>query len=500
MYTQCPQCLTVFQIDEDALQASFGIVQCGHCATRFDALRTLSNTLPPAPNAPLGEHDSAERVPTLTDAVPSNSFVPPREIAAPPEAPPPESVAGEAGAHAVAIDVPLPESGQPVPCGSPDWFADFETELTSSLIADATRTEPDSTAGDNAWQVTDLPAQSLFSGPEPPVVLADFRLYDEELVDQAAWCASLEDAGALVSGAPDAGEPELPAPGSEGVEWSADGIAAPTPKETEQATTGEAGAVTRSEPDTPEEASPAEPAPAPMPRREALPASLFLVHEAADPDLAEAADPRQPQAPLAEQPEVPEPASSDEPAPSDEPVPPHAEVISDPAEPLPPVYVRPRRRRTAGVAWALGCFVLIVVLAAQVAWSKRVELFRDPASHAWTARACQVIDCHLPPIRDLAKLELVSRDVRPDPRVAGALTITATLRNDAHFRQPWPVVVVELADLDNNPVAMRRFRPAEYMPDPVRRAAGIAPGATSAIAFEVADPGKRAVSFQFNFE
>jgi hypothetical protein len=154
----------------------------------------------------------------------------------------------------------------------------------------------------------------------------------------------------------------------------------------------------------------------------------------------------------------------------------------------------------AGVAWALGCLVLALVLAAQLAWIKRVDLFRDPATHAGVARACQVIDCRLPPIRDESKLELVSRDVRPDPQASGALMITATVRNNADFRQPWPVVVVELTDLDNNVVAMRRFRPAEYMPDAARRAAGIAAGATSAVAFEVADPGRRAVAFRFSFE
>jgi hypothetical protein len=179
---------------------------------------------------------------------------------------------------------------------------------------------------------------------------------------------------------------------------------------------------------------------------------------------------------------------------------PATEIVSDPAEPVAPVYVRPRRRRTAGVAWALGCLVLALVLAAQIAWIKRVDLFRDPATHPWVARACQVIACRLPPIRDASKLELVSRDVRPDPHTSGALMITATVRNDADFRQPWPVVVVELTDLDNNVVAMRRFRPAEYMPDAARRAAGIAAGATSAVAFEVADPGRRAVAFRFSFE
>jgi hypothetical protein len=148
----------------------------------------------------------------------------------------------------------------------------------------------------------------------------------------------------------------------------------------------------------------------------------------------------------------------------------------------------------------LGCVMLAAALAAQLAWARRVALIRDPATQSWALRVCTSLDCRLPPIRDIAKLELLSRDIRPDPDAAGALTITATLRNDARFRQPWPIVVVELTDLDNNVVAMRRFRPAEYMPDPARRTAGIAPETTAAVAFEVADPGKRAVSFHFGFE
>ena len=166
-----------------------------------------------------------------------------------------------------------------------------------------------------------------------------------------------------------------------------------------------------------------------------------------------------------------------------------------------PVYVRPRRRVSrASVAWALGCVLSAGLLAAQLAWADRVELFRNPATQTWMARICRVVPCNLPLIKDTSQLELLSRDVRPDPNAAGALTITATVRNNATFRQPWPVVVVELNDLDNRPVAMRRFRPSEYMTDPARRGAGIAPGATAVVAFEVADPGRRAVAFQFGFE
>jgi hypothetical protein len=167
-----------------------------------------------------------------------------------------------------------------------------------------------------------------------------------------------------------------------------------------------------------------------------------------------------------------------------------------------PLYLPPRRRRSylRDGMWALGCALLALGLAGQLAWAQRTNLMQDPAMRPWVLRACASFDCRLPPIRDTAKLELLSRDIRPDPKVAGALLITATLRNDAAFTQPWPVVTVALTDLDNNPVAMRRFRPADYMPDPARRAAGITPDTTAAVAFEVVDPGQRAVAFRFGFE
>ncbi len=42
MYTQCPDCATVFRVTADALRAAQGDVRCGICATSFNALENLS--------------------------------------------------------------------------------------------------------------------------------------------------------------------------------------------------------------------------------------------------------------------------------------------------------------------------------------------------------------------------------------------------------------------------------------------------------------------------
>lgn len=168
----------------------------------------------------------------------------------------------------------------------------------------------------------------------------------------------------------------------------------------------------------------------------------------------------------------------------------------------PPAFARrarPRKTVHRG-RWIAGCAVLSLLLAGQLAWAKRVALAGDPDTRPLLARVCATFACTLPPIKDISELTLLSRDIRPHPSVAGALIISATIRNDADFTQPYPLIRIALSDLDENRVAMRRFRPAEYVSDAKTRAAGLAPGATIAVAFEVEDPGRNAVAFEFGFE
>ena len=50
MYTQCPDCATVFRVTADALRAAQGDVRCGVCSTSFNALENLSeDAFQPAP-------------------------------------------------------------------------------------------------------------------------------------------------------------------------------------------------------------------------------------------------------------------------------------------------------------------------------------------------------------------------------------------------------------------------------------------------------------------
>jgi predicted Zn finger-like uncharacterized protein len=182
-----------------------------------------------------------------------------------------------------------------------------------------------------------------------------------------------------------------------------------------------------------------------------------------------------------------------------------------PLEPLPeaedftqlvfaPKFVRATRAPRRWWGWTIICAVLLLGLAGQLAWAKREDLIADPTIGPMLQHACATLGCHLPLVADVADLHLLARNVQAHPKIPGALLITANVRNDASFAQPYPVVNITLSDADGKRLAMRRFRPQEYVGEMPARARGLAPGSDTAMVFEVQDPGQNAVGFEFSFE
>jgi predicted Zn finger-like uncharacterized protein len=159
-------------------------------------------------------------------------------------------------------------------------------------------------------------------------------------------------------------------------------------------------------------------------------------------------------------------------------------------------HVAPIRRNWP---WTIGALVLLLTLGAQIGYAERGAILDDATARPLLERVCESVGCRLPLRHDPATLELLSREIRPHPSVPDALIISATLRNAAKFPQAFPAVEITLSDLDENRIAMRRFAPQEYLGDTRAISAGLAPGATAALVFEVADPGKNAVAFEFKF-
>ena len=175
-------------------------------------------------------------------------------------------------------------------------------------------------------------------------------------------------------------------------------------------------------------------------------------------------------------------------------------------EPAPRRRGRSRERRPRQYAgerrwpWVIVCTALTLLLAGQLAWAERGMLIRDATVGGWLRSSCATLGCQLPLIAAPAQLRLLASNVQAHPSAPGALMISASVRNDAAFAQPYPVLTITLSDAQGQRLAMRRLRPREYLDDRNVLQRGLAPGATTVLLLEVEDPGDKAVAFQFDFE
>lgn len=155
----------------------------------------------------------------------------------------------------------------------------------------------------------------------------------------------------------------------------------------------------------------------------------------------------------------------------------------------------PRRRR--GEWLAAGALALL--LLAQLGWLQRERLAASTALRPLLASLCDTLGCTLPAWREPAAFSLLSRDVIAPPDRPGVLRVQASFRNDARWPQPWPAMVLTLADVNGRTLGTRRFRPDEYLGDGPH-AARIAPNQASQIAFDIVEPSPGVVGFDFRFE
>ena len=166
-----------------------------------------------------------------------------------------------------------------------------------------------------------------------------------------------------------------------------------------------------------------------------------------------------------------------------------------PAFAKPPQAVRRDLLRLAG--W-IAVPLLLALLVLQVLLADRARLAADADWRPRMQALCRLAGCALPPWREPSAFHVTARDLRPHPSAPGVLLVTATFRNDARYPQAWPVLQLSLANLDGEPLGLRRFQPRDYLgAEPGTPEIG--PGQSASVTLEVLDPGKRAVSFEFVF-
>ena len=146
---------------------------------------------------------------------------------------------------------------------------------------------------------------------------------------------------------------------------------------------------------------------------------------------------------------------------------------------LTPQYTRPAPKKTFNNLHILAIISLVLLLLAQFLYSNKQwftnELKRNPE-----------------------KVQMISRNIISHPHDNGVLLISASIENKADHAQPYPYVEVTLLDDKENTIALRRFKPKEYLLHYTENE--IFPTNKEAILqLKIADPGKTATRFNFKF-
>lgn len=146
--------------------------------------------------------------------------------------------------------------------------------------------------------------------------------------------------------------------------------------------------------------------------------------------------------------------------------------------------------------WGLLSLLMILVLFIQVAWLQFHSLSRIQPYRAGYEFICPMLGCRLPVLIDRELIRVRNLVVRKHPDIDNALIVDVILINTAPFRQPFPDLVMAFSDIDEKPVAARRFSPREYLGGELAGLNLIPQNQPVHISLELVDPGETAVNYK----
>lgn len=135
---------------------------------------------------------------------------------------------------------------------------------------------------------------------------------------------------------------------------------------------------------------------------------------------------------------------------------------------------QPRRKRIW--PWITGSALLTFVLLVQAAYFFRVELAAHmPGLKPALVTLCRPLACEVPLPRNTELMGIESSDLEADPALGNLITLHTLLRNRATYAQAFPSLELTLNDIDDQPLARRIFKPADYLPPAGKEQDGLLP-------------------------
>lgn len=167
-----------------------------------------------------------------------------------------------------------------------------------------------------------------------------------------------------------------------------------------------------------------------------------------------------------------------------------------------PDFVRDaKRRQQVGhkLKWVygVGSFLLVLALAAQLAYAFRDQLAqRVPQSAPWLEQACLYLNCTVSYPTPIDSLAIESSELQALPGQAGSFQLRVLLRNRYDTTVAWPHLELSLLDAQENAVARRSFAPADYLGSATQLDAGFAAQSEQAVRLQFVLQGQQASGFR----
>lgn len=146
--------------------------------------------------------------------------------------------------------------------------------------------------------------------------------------------------------------------------------------------------------------------------------------------------------------------------------------------------------------WLSAAMVMLLALASQIAYFKFNDWARSPSYRPAYQIACQLLNCQLPAVQDISRMATQHFVVRSHNKIEEALSVDTLLVNNADYQQPFPDIRLIFTGLNEEIIASRSFRPAEYLNGELA-GVDIMPSKTPIhVAIEIMDPGPEAVGYR----
>lgn len=146
--------------------------------------------------------------------------------------------------------------------------------------------------------------------------------------------------------------------------------------------------------------------------------------------------------------------------------------------------------------WPSLSVIALAAMTLQIGWFKFDYFSRVEPYRTGYLFLCPYLGCQVPTLVDASQIIASNLIVREHPDTQGALAVDVMIINSAPFEQPFPDLVLEFTNIDEKPVATRRFTPSDYLGGEMVGQTLMPQNQKIHITLDLIDPGAEAVNYK----